>query len=66
MSRRGNRGSPISTVLPAGSLPQAVAASMSVTASTSPSDRRRNTSADVFGMNGAIYSAMMRMASSAL
>ncbi len=47
VSRRGNRGSPISTALPAGSCPHAVAASMSVTSVTEPSDRRLNTSADV-------------------
>ena len=37
----GNNGSPVSTALPAGSWPQAVAASMSVTAVTSPRLRRR-------------------------
>ena len=54
MFRRGNSGSPTVTALPAGSWPHLVAASMSVQAAMSPSPRREKTSADVFGMNGAM------------
>ena len=66
MFRRGNSGSPTVTVLPADSWPHFVAPSTSTTSVTLPRLRRSKTSLEVFGMNGAMYSAMMRMASSAL
>jgi len=63
---RWKSASPLTTGLPTGSWPHADSVAISVTLKTLGSPSRFQTSSDVLGMTGAVYSAAMRTASSAL